>query len=440
MDNLGKVTKISIVGYSLGGLISRFAIGILYHQGLFEHVEPVNFTTFCTPHVGVLTPGSNISIRLFNQIIPSLLSLSGKQMFLKDNQKFGKALLALMANPNSVFYKGLQYFKYRQLYANAINDKRTAWWTSGISIVDPFVKVNENSSLDSLEFRYVPSYHPIVIDATSEFIISNKVIKEQDGKHALVPDSVPQSNFWARKLKWVTFGVNFLFFAPLWIIWFIFSNIVESLKSYKRIRESLTDNAIFFSKLADVSEMDAVELSDNEDDFYDEDGYSDVESMKSALETFDEQVIQNTLQDRADDLMESLWGAMTSKNDAENAEIEQYEIKQWESDTTDEIVPEDLNTDDIPRLRASIQDLSYFAKDSPQAQNEVLRPFTLDLSEDQLEIVKNLNQLEWEKYPILIRHTKSTHSAAIVRNIDETALFEGKTVIAHWLSKVFKMH
>ena len=35
------IQRISIVGYSLGGLIARYAIGLLYHKGLFDRIEPV---------------------------------------------------------------------------------------------------------------------------------------------------------------------------------------------------------------------------------------------------------------------------------------------------------------------------------------------------------------------------------------------------------------
>ena len=52
-ENNLKVEKISLVGYSLGGLISRYVIGMLEEIGFFDIVEPVFFTTFATPHVGV---------------------------------------------------------------------------------------------------------------------------------------------------------------------------------------------------------------------------------------------------------------------------------------------------------------------------------------------------------------------------------------------------
>ena len=36
-----RVTKISIVGYSLGGLVARYVVGILYYKAFFDKVEPV---------------------------------------------------------------------------------------------------------------------------------------------------------------------------------------------------------------------------------------------------------------------------------------------------------------------------------------------------------------------------------------------------------------
>jgi predicted esterase len=35
------IKKISIIGYSLGGLISRYAIGLLFHRGVFDKIQPV---------------------------------------------------------------------------------------------------------------------------------------------------------------------------------------------------------------------------------------------------------------------------------------------------------------------------------------------------------------------------------------------------------------
>jgi dienelactone hydrolase len=45
LENLAQqgqtIKKLSIVGYSLGGLVARYAVGLLYSRGLFDKLEPV---------------------------------------------------------------------------------------------------------------------------------------------------------------------------------------------------------------------------------------------------------------------------------------------------------------------------------------------------------------------------------------------------------------
>lgn len=46
------VTALSMIGYSMGGLITRYVAGKLYAEGHFTHIAPVNFITIATPHLG----------------------------------------------------------------------------------------------------------------------------------------------------------------------------------------------------------------------------------------------------------------------------------------------------------------------------------------------------------------------------------------------------
>ena len=50
-----EVTHISMVGYSLGGLITRYAVGKMETEGWFDEGKftPINFMTIATPHLGV---------------------------------------------------------------------------------------------------------------------------------------------------------------------------------------------------------------------------------------------------------------------------------------------------------------------------------------------------------------------------------------------------
>lgn len=44
IENLGKqgqdITKLSVVGYSLGGLVARYAVGLLDSKGVFDKIKP----------------------------------------------------------------------------------------------------------------------------------------------------------------------------------------------------------------------------------------------------------------------------------------------------------------------------------------------------------------------------------------------------------------
>jgi triacylglycerol esterase/lipase EstA (alpha/beta hydrolase family) len=72
------VKYISFVGHSLGGLVSRYAIGVLYAAKFFDKVKPMNFTTFATPHLGARIPlPTNFSLHAvynstYNFLAPTL--------------------------------------------------------------------------------------------------------------------------------------------------------------------------------------------------------------------------------------------------------------------------------------------------------------------------------------------------------------------------------
>jgi hypothetical protein len=148
-----KLSKISVVGYSLGGLIARYAIGLLYKNGLFDKLQPTNFTTFATPHLGVRSPTTGYGGQVWNTLGAKTLSTSGAQMFLADNfRETGKPLLAVLAEANSIFINGLKQFKHKSVYANTMNDRSVPYFTSAISRVDQFVDP------DAIDVNYLPGH------------------------------------------------------------------------------------------------------------------------------------------------------------------------------------------------------------------------------------------------------------------------------------------
>ncbi|KAH9965599.1 putative serine esterase-domain-containing protein [Lactifluus volemus] len=153
-----RVTRFSITGYSLGGLLARYVVGILYQREFFSTVTPVNFNTMATPHIGLLLYPSIIS-KCSSFIVPRFLSRTGEQFYGTDQwSTTGKSLLEVMADPEHVFYRGLKLFLHIRIYANAINDLTVPYMTAYVDNKDPFI----NHTTSGLVVDYDDTYYPIV--------------------------------------------------------------------------------------------------------------------------------------------------------------------------------------------------------------------------------------------------------------------------------------
>ncbi|KAJ5918405.1 hypothetical protein N7466_009061 [Penicillium verhagenii] len=160
-----KITKISVVGYSLGGLVARYAIGLLQAHGWLDKVEPMNFTTFASPHIGVRTPLKGVWDSIWNGLGPRLVSISGQQLFMVDSfRDTGRPLLSILADPESIFIQGLKRFQNRSVYGNIVNDRTTAFYTT------LFTKTNPFRDLEKININYVEGYEQVIIDP-EEFLL-----------------------------------------------------------------------------------------------------------------------------------------------------------------------------------------------------------------------------------------------------------------------------
>ena len=130
-ENGSEIRKLSIVGYSLGGLVARYTIGLLYSKGWFKKIKPINFTTFATPHLGVKTPLLGVQYTIFNFLGSRTLSASGRQLFQVDTfRDTNRPILSVLADPGSIFMLALAQFSHRVLYANIINDRSAPYYTT----------------------------------------------------------------------------------------------------------------------------------------------------------------------------------------------------------------------------------------------------------------------------------------------------------------------
>ncbi|CAN6546300.1 unnamed protein product [Malus baccata var. baccata] len=152
--------KISFLAHSLGGLFARYAISVLYtpndsassttansqtahslRGGKIAGLEPINFVTLATPHLGVrgknqlpFLLGVPFLEKLAAPIAPIIVGRTGSQLFLTDGKPERPPLLLRMASDckDGKFISSLGSFKSRIIYANVSYDHMVGWRTSSI--------------------------------------------------------------------------------------------------------------------------------------------------------------------------------------------------------------------------------------------------------------------------------------------------------------------
>ncbi|KAI0540620.1 putative serine esterase-domain-containing protein [Xylaria digitata] len=219
----GNITKLSIVGYSLGGLVARYAIGLLYAKGVLDQLEPVNFTTFATPHLGVRAPLRGWYDKVWNRLGARILSESGRQLFIVDKfRDTGRPLLSILADPDSIFITGLKKFKRRTLYSNITNDRTVVHYTSMITKTDPYQDVTK------IKVNPVKGYEDVVLDRTDP--VSPRPSDGPKSTMSLVA---------ASGLSYIKNGPYVLaltVFLPIGITAFLLNSVVQTVRSSRRIQ------------------------------------------------------------------------------------------------------------------------------------------------------------------------------------------------------------
>ncbi|KAJ3786853.1 DUF676-domain-containing protein [Lentinula aff. detonsa] len=194
-----RVTKFSITGYSLGGLVARYIVGILAQKGYLVsddddddsqssssnlpsyRMKPMNFSTIATPHLG-LVRYSTLFSSLAHRLGPKLLSRTGEQFYLQDrNTSTGRPLLDMMSDPDLPFYRSLTMFKRVRVFANAVNDLTVPYVTAAMEEEDPFVDWEEKG----LKVEYHPRYRPLI----TSYTLSSSTAHKSKTRHSkpLIP-------------------------------------------------------------------------------------------------------------------------------------------------------------------------------------------------------------------------------------------------------------
>jgi hypothetical protein len=230
--------KISFIGHSLGGLISRYAIGqlyappgersywqeraeaeseaegsgrshdpeqcITYDKATVAGLEAINFITLATPHLGC-RDNQNLPFLFglvpLEKIAPLVSHLfigrTGKHLFLADGRQ---PLLELMVTDCSEgrFLSALRSFKQRTAYANVGYDHMVGWRTASIR------KEGE-----------LPEVLTEAVDPKYPHIVREETVIAREG-HGSVPKDAPAKDLkeevmvsGLQQLLWWRIDVNF---------------------------------------------------------------------------------------------------------------------------------------------------------------------------------------------------------------------------------------
>lgn len=219
----GKISKLSIIGYSLGGLVSRYLVGLLDAKGILDAVECMNFCTFASPHLGVRTPLKGWHNNIWNVVGARSLSMSGRQLFIIDNfRDTERPLLSVMADPQSIFMSGLRKFKRHTLYSNIINDRSAVYYTTCIQKTDPYRK------LDYITPNFVKGRSNVVLDPANPFTAKAKI-----------SNGHTYSSVWnacVGFLKKLPLYISIAIFVPIGVAAFLVNSCIQNIRSSNRIK------------------------------------------------------------------------------------------------------------------------------------------------------------------------------------------------------------
>ena len=372
-----KIKKLSIIGYSLGGLVARYTIGLLYSKGWFERIRPVNFTTFATPHLGVKTPLLGVQYRVFNFLGSRTLSASGRQLFTIDTFRDGdRPLLSVLADPGSIFMLALAQFTHRVLYANIINDRSAPYYTASISLTDPY------TNLDAVSINYLPDFAP-------------NIINPDDPVHPNPPETKPPllARFASSSQSLLTSVPVFALFSvliPIGSVVFLINSGVQQVRSQKRIRLHEEGKAGIGLGSYRIPLM--------------------VENARSAMEgAFEDMNARQGQQYLPEPASQGKREALAPDGQQQNGHAE----KGYRSSS---------------QTSSDLDGTSSSRSEFP----------TLALTAQQFEMVRALDEVGFRKYRVHIHSVRHTHAALIVRN-QKPSFDAGKVVVRHWLDEEFEI-
>ncbi|KAG0372795.1 hypothetical protein BGX24_012579 [Mortierella sp. AD032] len=423
-----RVAQFSFLGYSLGGLIGRFAMAMLDLEGFFtprdqggRGVEPVYFVTMATPHLGIRQPSRSRSTQLFNFLSARMLSRTGEQLQLVDDYLDGKPILLVMSEPTSIFIHVLAKFKRRVVYSNVRNDRSVPFWTASFSDADPF------RELGAMDIQYHDEYSSLI----ESYEHHDQEALERIAKERA--DFLKTASFTERtslRLKAIPWKKYFLFgllgpvLIPVWIVIACSTISVQGFNSRRRTKQIVGTNPELDKMKEEAGVARVTNLLDEDSESANESSaVAVVEGPKKhgLLPTRDTQADSSvTLQEDND--TEAL-AATTDVTDT--TAIVTVSLKSVQTSIAETIDTEDNRDSDQHKNKTTTNSGSpspVVSYSFPHLKN--VRQ--LRLLPVQIEISRNMNRLEWKKNAIHCATAMNAHASIVVRE----RRFSGKDGIA----------
>jgi len=200
-----KLRYFSIVGHSLGGLFSRYAIGVLYENNYFDtyKLTPKHYISLATPHVGSRRPPRSNWNKLVCFVTRTIFSKTGTQLMLEDDDE---PLLLKMTYEDSIFMKALKQFEHKILYANVTNDIQVPFSTASILPKNPYLElIKKNETIE-----YHDEYKYIIKPKTDKVEIELDISSKGDPKYEVLAKIIKNLN----TIEWKRVDVHLPSYFP----------------------------------------------------------------------------------------------------------------------------------------------------------------------------------------------------------------------------------
>ena len=357
--------------------------------------------------------------------------MSGRQLFLTDTfRDTGRPLLTVLADPKSIFMRGLSRFKRRTLYANIINDRTAPYYTTFISRVDPYV------DLGAVRINYAKGYDNVIVDP-------DHPVSALD----TAPTGVKRLWIDGQSLVGKAPTVALLsLLLPVGLLAFLVHSGIQSIRSSRRIqlheqgKAGIVPGSYRIPLMIDEVEraVDGVmrDPRPRRTSFVDHHGQPE-RSLSDDERDRDEAKPQPSNLSSASTRIDPSAPATPPATPPTEPPQEPPEtpassrISHNSRSSTSSVKGPFLSDGQLSRF-------DHISRDGEMPHDGETSFPTLPLSHEQLGMVRSLDALGFRKYGVHIHDARHSHAAIIVRT-DRSSFVEGKVVVRHWLENEFDL-